>query len=266
VLRELKTNAASVVDRLGWEIRKKSAASTEPQLSHLESCLHLLMGLREVLNVVQVGANDGAINDPVYGFVSKYHDRTKILLCEPQPYLIPELEHNYAFTSNKYIFNGAVGPDPSLKLYGVRRECWDDLKVPYARGWPQYRAPTGVTSASYDHVLSWVSRHYTGKLQPNEVVEAITVDCVDMNELIERANFFDTIDVLQIDAEGFDDQIVYASNIDKFKPLLINLEIKHIPSERAKELRDFLAAHGYIFSQHGMDGLAIRTVGPHRQG
>lgn len=70
---------------------------------------------------------------------------------------------------------------------------------------------------------------------------------------------FDSIDVLQIDAEGFDDQVIYASDIEKFLPPVINFEYGNLPPQRAKELSKYLAAHGYVLSQHGIDGLAIHT-------
>jgi FkbM family methyltransferase len=235
--------------------------ATLPELTPFESCLHLLTNMRETLNILQVGANDGAINDPLYGFVSANPRRTRIILCEPQSYLIPELERSYAFHDARYIHNGTVGPASTLRMHRVRREHWEAFSVPYARGWPVWRAPTGVTSANRDHVLAWVRKHCRGSLRPGDVIEEVSVECLDMAGLLRRAGLFDRVDVLQIDAEGFDDQVIYASDLGRLRSLVVNLEYRNLSQGRATDLRAFLARQGYVFSPHGMDGLAIRSAG-----
>ena len=67
----IKKGITSFIERLGYEIRRKPSRRPEHELSHFESCLLLLMGTQESVNIVQVGANDGSINDPLYGFTSK---------------------------------------------------------------------------------------------------------------------------------------------------------------------------------------------------
>jgi FkbM family methyltransferase len=259
MIKNLKAGIVSLVDRLGYEIRQKKPAPPLREMTHLESCLHLLTNMRQTLNIVQVGANDGITNDPLYEFISNYPHSTRIILCEPQSYLIPELEKSYGFHDAKYIFNGAIGPGPSLKLYRIKRECWAECSAPYAKEWPEYRAPTGVTSSSYDHVSAWVSKYYRGDKQREDVIEDVSVECVNICELLKRAALFESIDVLQVDAEGFDDQVVYASNIGEFLPLVVNFEYGNLPWQRAQDLRNYLTQKGYVFSQHGIDGLAIRT-------
>ena len=247
--------------RAGRDGRGKTAAELR-EMSHLESCLYALTNLRETLNIVQVGANDGAINDPLYGFVRANAHRTRVILCEPKAYLVPELERAYAFHGARFIFNGAVGPGPTLTLYRIRREHWEEFSVRYARGWPAYRAPTGVTSAHRDHVLDWVRKHYRGPRRPDEVIEEVSVECLDMAGLLHRAGLFDRVDVLQIDAEGFDDEVIRASDLPRLRPLVVNFEYRNLPAGRAADLRALLARAGYVFSPHGMDGLAIRSGDP----
>lgn len=258
MIRNMRKIATRFFNHLGYEISKKPAALTGRELTHLESCLHLLANMRQPINIVQVGANDGITNDPIYDFISKHPYSTRVILCEPQTYLIPELEKNYCYHDAKYIFNGAIGPETSLKLYRIKRECWPECSVPYAKDWPEYRAPTGVTSSSYDHVLTWVSKYYKGNLKHSDVIEDVSVDCVNVRQLLRKACLFETMDVLQVDAEGFDDQVIYASNIEEFLPLVVNFEYGNLPQKRARELREYLNQRGYVFSQHGIDGLAIR--------
>lgn len=106
--------------------------------------------------VVQVGANDGVVNDPLHEFLMKHRERTEVLLIEPQPYLIPILADNYKDHPAHHIENVAVGERSQLVLYGIDERHWPECVPPYAEGWPQYRAATGVSSADQDHVLRFL--------------------------------------------------------------------------------------------------------------
>lgn len=245
------------IDKLGYELRRKKGKLEE--LSCFESCLLLLSGKQKKINILQVGANDGSINDPLFGFVSRNTDRVRIILVEPQEQILPYLEDNYAFQKEKCIFNGAIGSAQELTLYQIRKEFWGNLVVPYATGWPDYRAPTGVTSASYEHVSAWLSRHYFGKTPFTDVIEEVSVECLDVISLLKKAQLFETLDVLQVDAEGYDDEVIYASNIDKLRPSIINFELANLSAEKAEDLKKFLCEYGYTLSRHGIDGLAIQT-------
>lgn len=259
----IKKNVLRIVGNFGFEIRRVPAKSPaifqDTNLSHFESCIHLLLAFRAKINILQVGANDGCINDPIYRFVSNFSNRTKIILVEPQEYLLPYLQENYRFHKEKYIYNGAVGPNKIIKLHRVRKEFWDELDVSYAKQWPLYRAPTGVTSTEYSHVALWLSKCYHGKRHINDLIETIVVECLDVRSLMKNANLFNRLDVLQVDAESFDDEVIYASNIAELRPSIINFEIGNLTAIKANALIAFLIANGYQITHRGNDGLAIRT-------
>ena len=99
----LKRGINTVADRLGHETGHKATRVPEPEMSHFESCLRVILGMKRNVNIVQIGANDGSINDPLYAFASNFSDRSHVILVEPQAYLIPYLEENYRFHDNKYI-------------------------------------------------------------------------------------------------------------------------------------------------------------------
>jgi FkbM family methyltransferase len=262
-----KAYISSIFNHLGYEIKrkpirtnaKKATSSRREELTHFESCLHLLMGTFDTINVVQIGANDGATNDPLHAFLKTHPNRSRVILVEPQSYLIPYLEENYRFHKDCYIFNGAIGPNRSLKLHRIRKEFWGELEVPYASTWPAYRAPTGITSSNYEHVSAWASHFYKGSSPVSDLIETVEVESINVSELLRRSGKFDKVDVLQIDTEGFDDEVIYASNIEKFRPFIINFELAHLDMGRATALEDFLNEQHYILSPHGLDGLAIRS-------
>jgi FkbM family methyltransferase len=244
----------------GWLRRVQSAMRRRPKTPLVDQLQRMLVPGR-VINIVQVGANDGVINDPLYDFVRSHARDTRIILVEPQAALIPILTRAYAFHPAKAIVQAAIGPLGTLVLHRVRPECWGDLVVPYATGWPPYRAPTGVTSARLETVLDWLGRHYRGPLAATEVVEAVEVEAVDMPALLARAGMFRRPDVLVIDAEGYDDHVIAASDIAGLRPRLIQFEAMHLGAARLAAVTAQLVALGYRVRRHGMDALAVREQG-----
>ena len=99
-----------------------------------EASLRELLESQDHLHIVQVGANDGLLNDPLNEFVQGARDRTTLLLIEPQEHLIPILRENYSFHPSKVIVQGALGPPGELTLYAVSRRYWPRLRsIPYVR-------------------------------------------------------------------------------------------------------------------------------------
>lgn len=217
--------------------------------------LTLLIATLEELRIVQVGANDGRINDPLFPVVSQYPDRVRLLLIEPQPALIPFLEENYRGHPNKSIYNGAIGDGSDLRLFAVKQDVWPDLEVPYAKSWPPYRAPTGVTSSNRGHVRRWLSRH--SKLtDPDTGIEEMLVRSRRLPELMEELSF-PSVDVLQVDAEGADDIVIHNSDVETTRPLLIHFEARNLPQPRREALFARLRTAGYRLIDSEGDVLAV---------
>jgi FkbM family methyltransferase len=209
------------------------------------------------LRIAQIGANDGLINDPLYEFSQQFSDVTDILLIEPQTILIDHLKNNYAFHPSHVIFNGAIGADRSLSLFSIKREVWAKLDVPYAKGWPPYRAPSGVTSSEKEHVARWLRRHLKGHWRTDDVIEEITVPCCSLPDAIDASGFGQPIDVLQVDVEGFDDIVLYNSSVASLRPTIIYFEAWNLSAVRYGKLVEFLRDHGYWTTRQGGDALAV---------
>ncbi len=233
-----------------------TAAIQVPLTFH--QALDVLRSRLGMLNILQIGANDGVINDPLYEFVAAHPDRTRIILVEPQAALIAPLSRAYAFHPEKRIFQGAISGQDRLTLYGVRPDCWSDLEVPYAKGWPPYRAPTGIASVRRDMVANWVERHYRGPLAADDVIERQEVEGLDVPALLQRVDLFSRLDVLVVDAEGWDDEVIYLSDIEGLRPALIYLEVCHLDPPRLNALTHRLDRAGYEIRRIGDNALAER--------
>lgn len=227
-------------------------------VSPFRQALEALVRDSDTVNILQAGANDGVINDPLHRFLRAHPDQTQVILVEPQIALIPALTAAYAFHPRHAIVPVAVGAAGTLVLHQVRPDCWPDLVLGYGKDWPAYRAPTGVASGQRETLLGWVEKHYRGPLAAEEVIETVTVESVPTATLMARTGLFDRLDVLQIDVEGCDDLVIRASDIAVLQPKLIHFEAAHLSDARLTSICAELAGLGYETRRHGANSLATR--------
>jgi FkbM family methyltransferase len=222
--------------------------------------LKALLANQAKLNIVVVGANDGRFNDPIYDFAINNRRQTHILLIEPNKYLLPYLEANYSQHPNHQIANCAIGAGGELILYAVKQEWFSHFQPAYAKGWPPYRAATGITSAHREHLEVALQRE---SLNPVEAIETLTVPSKQLGSLLTEISWPTPIDALQIDAEGYDDAVIYAANLQHTTPKLIYFENHNIPANRLELLQKYLRQQHYQVHQINGDSLAVHAqLGP----
>jgi FkbM family methyltransferase len=249
---------AGAAKRLGYRLRRID--DEQGDVRHYFFTLRGALAVHGSLSFVQIGANDGAIGDPLYEFVKANAASTQIVLVEPQKFLIPILSENYAYHPNKFIFNGAVGEKGELSLYGVNPDFWPQLNVPYARrkNWPSYRAPTGITSSRREHVRSWLAKYLPKSVKPEDAIQKFDVPCLPLAEVLQSLQRPLKIDVLQVDVEGADDEVIYCCDLERTAPGIIHFEAEHLSQERLGRLRAYLGSNGYVVYSLGSNSLAIR--------
>lgn len=232
------------------------------RLTFLDVLLQGYLAAKGRMNVVQVGANDGKINDPIYPFVMRNRAVTRILLIEPQPEIVPFLRQNYADHPDATVHQGAIGRGADLRLYRVKPALWPSYNPPYMKDAPAYRVPSGFTSSSIAHVRRHAEGNFRIDAALDDCIEEIRVACTTLQALIAQRSWTTDIDVLQIDAEGADDEVVYASDTERLRPRLINYERRHLDEERRRALEAFLAGQGYaILHWSDSDSTAVLQHG-----
>ena len=236
--------------------------------------LNVLIEVKHKLNIVVVGANDGRVNDPIYDFAMGMSSKTNMLLIEPNKFLLPHLQKSYSSHPSYQIANCAIGQEGVLTLYAVKANWFDHFQPAYAKGWPQYRAATGITSANKEHVEKALLRE---GINPDDAIESLNVPCQQLSPLLAELSWPSAIDVLQIDAEGFDDSVIHAANIQSTRPSLIYFENHNIPEKRMDLLVNYLSSQHYLTYKMCGDSLAIDSsvnplsaalndaIAPHRQ-
>lgn len=237
------------------EAQEKQLEVLRGFIYHAVLSSHLLN--HQKLRIAVVGANDGVVNDPIFPWIRENALCTEIYLIEPQQKLRSILENNYEFHPSFHILSCAIGPRESTNLFSLKQEYWSEYKPYYSKGWPAYRAALGLTSASREHV----EKHVRGFIKDSDIEQAIeeeTVEFMPLHEALINHKLAPAIDILQIDAEGHDDTVIYNSSLEICRPKVIYLEVSHIPHDRQSLLRDYLEGREYRVFDIGGDWLCIK--------
>lgn len=209
--------------------------------------------------VVQIGANDGVSNDPVHSHISKSHDITAVFV-EPQPDAFSALQKNYSTFTNCVFVNAAIDRyEKPVTMYRIKPQYWKEYKRIY-KSWAN---PSGITSMDRNHVKSFLKKvapSYFSNHDPDAWIEEIVVPVMNFSSLLGKAGISE-IDVLQIDAEGYDYEILdMALSVDIKPPRVINLEVKNIQQVDKANSKQRLLEMGYCVWENKGDLCAFRSL------
>lgn len=201
-----------------------------------------LLNKHEVM-VVQIGSNDGKSGDPLFNLIAK-RKSWKALFVEPVPYLFDQLKQNYGEEDRFTFENRAVNDGSEQTFYSVTENIHD--KIPDLPVWVEQ-----LGSFKKDSIIG----HLQGKLEP--YIEEIIVQGTTLPELLNK-NKVEKIDLLHIDAEGYDWIILSQLDLSTFKPEIILYEHKHLPNGEKQASLFFLKSYNYQIFQLGSDYLCIQ--------
>jgi len=218
------------------EIRRWSPVIT---LEPLDLILANYGASGRMINIVQVGACDGCTNDPVFDHVAKGSARA--ILIEPNPFAFERLQKNYGNHKNVTLVQAAIGEqDGEAQLYRIknsgRKAAEGDLSLQLASFYREHLERHGI--------------------KPEEI-ERITVQCRSLSSLVDELALT-TIDLLQIDAEGFDATVVRMALSMPVRPNCINFEHRHLKPADRRPLFDLLKASDYLLGYDEWNILALQ--------
>ena len=184
---------------------------------------------------VQIGANDGVSHDPIRQYIERF--RWRGILVEPQPNVFERLKRNYASQPQLSFENAALAAHgESAILYSV---VADD-------------ATTGM--ASFDRSL------LTKQLPLGTKVLELSVPTLTLDALL-RKHAVSSIHLLQIDAEGYDFEIIKMVDFSRVRPSVIHYEHRHLHESDRQACEELLAVNGYRVHLGHVDTTAVRTDG-----
>ena len=232
-----------LVKQLARTCGYKVAQVTNTQFFDFEALLHYQLEKSRPFRLVQIGACDGVSYDPIFQFIARYHRQIQGVVIEPLPDLFRQLQQTYRPFPQITPVNCAVhNTAPEMVLYRV-----DPEKLSQVPDWAR-----GI--ASFDLM------HHVRLGIPSECIINETVPCRPLSEIL-AAHQFSTLDLLQIDTEGYDAEILLGLDFKVIQPRIIRFEhgrTNHsITYERFLEVIDRLHAAGYEVLIDQCDAIAI---------
>jgi FkbM family methyltransferase len=196
-------------------------------LSDFASALQYYVSNAQKCFFVQIGANDGKMDDPLYPFLQDDTIAEKLsgIFVEPQTEELQKLKHMYGERTSLLYEEAAITTEESITLYTVKPEYQE-------KDW--YRGVATVDP----------HRGHIGSLPP-EQIKTKEVRGTTLSTLLEKHNV-NTVDVLLIDTEGYDYEILKMIDFSRIRPAIIECEIWHLSHEERLQSMRLLQSAGYM--------------------
>ncbi len=199
----------------------------------------LLSKNKAQVTFVEIGANDGIKNDPVFAFIKKYNWAG--ILVEPLPDLFQNLKNAYVGTKNLIFENVGISDQGGDMVFYF---------LP-----PKYNNPDWLQQiGTFDRdAIESNLRNF-----PNLISEIQTkrIRTITLGELLNR-NSISKMDILIIDAEGFEYKILIQLKELVIRPSYILFEWGCMKEDVQILLFNFLRVEKYKLYSSGGDILAV---------
>lgn len=192
---------------------------------------------------LQVGAHNGVTSDPFQRFIAE--NLWTCILVEPQAAHFNVLQAIYCDREKIFCRKVAIGdPSQPMVMYRVRD---DAAGVPY---WASQLA-----SMRYEVIAS----HESDIPNLRELIVADQVDCTTVASLVSD-HHFPRLDLLAVDAEGYDFEVIKQIDQLPWMPKFIYYENRHLSADEHQASLSFLTERGYkILAVNAGDTFAIGT-------
>lgn len=224
-----------------FEVRRRRLYGNLPAASFdaIELALAFYLEAQRTPTFVQIGACDGTSGDSVYHFVCRGEMRSVVV--EPIPESAEKLRKAYQGVGNLSIVEAAIaGHDGQVALFKVR----DDVVKSHTH--PEWAL----------QVSAMDPKHLVKHLFSESQIEEVQVACMTLGTLMAEHGLA-SIDVLQIDTEGFDAEIVRMALQLPVLPECISFEFIHLQPDVLTELFESLQKHGYRWIHDHWNTLAV---------
>ena len=215
----------------------------------------IYLGIRSTTDkptlTIQIGANDGKTNDPIYSSSKVFSD--KIILVEPQFELHDKLRLNYGdYEGELEILDCLIAEAKHEQVLYRLKESYHSVYNKRSNS-----NPTGISSISKLHLQKMLTKHGFKEKEQEMMIEHLSIRCKNLFDLLKNYMLSHCI-VLQVDCEGADWLVI--KTLGDVRPNIINFEQKHLSSEDSRQIQQWLGSQGYLTHSHGGDCLAYREL------
>jgi FkbM family methyltransferase len=236
-----------------------------PSLTTLP-CVPAWLATRPSFCIVQIGANKGNTpEDPLFNFLNgelraltpEQRDHSCVVFVEPVKEYFDCLREAYAGLPCVHFDNVAIAETRG------HRDFYRLAADPVAHGYPSWLSGLGSLRAdrmtrlwegyekehgkeAYDDIRRFYMKR--------RVVEPAS--CITFQDLVDRHGISD-IDLLQIDAEGYDYRILQTVDFERIRPSFVNYE-RVLLQDEEPACRQMMTRAGYALADRDQGTLCIR--------
>jgi FkbM family methyltransferase len=232
----------------------------KPRKNTVAEIIDLFSKQNESVTFLQVGANDGFFHDPLHKFIKKYKWRG--VLLEPQR----DVYKNYLSRLYKN--------SPSITAINAALDYQDGIKPIYKISFSKSRWATGLTSFNKSALMEAIdsghvercAKRYQEQLPENKTdyIGEENITCISPKTLLQQYNL-KKIDWLQIDAEGYDYEIIKMLNNENSWPTVVVFEHSHLSKQDYSECIQHLSKNNYATTSIKENTVAMKNPSHHFQ-
>ena len=207
---------------------KNQRLISEQSSLNLKNTLNKIFKDFNITSIIQIGANDGDKFDELKNFISSKN--LNCILVEPIKKYFDLMTKNYSQEKNFIFENSAISVHEKTNYIFSVKEKYLERYSDHVRG---------ISSFNKSHVL----KHNV----KNSHIEKIKVNTQTIGELINKYQL-KSLDLLYVDAEGYDGDIVlsFLRDNNKLKPIII-FEYIHIKNSIFKEVINEMELNNYSY-------------------
>lgn len=227
----------------------------KPRKNTLTDKLYSLTKDNELTTCIQIGANDGRVNDPIFRLIRK--NKWKVAFVEPQSRVFKIL-HNITYRANPqhFYFNSAISEERGFRpFYSIG---FSDLR--WAHGLSSFFKESLVNAYDSGYVERCVkSSGETIPNNPSELIKTSMIECITFEDILDEveSDFNNKVDLLLIDTEGFDYEIIKLYPFSRLRPGIIVYEHHQLSNADYMLSKEMLRKENYKISDIGNDTIAI---------
>jgi FkbM family methyltransferase len=231
IVHSAKQVVNAAAGKLGYRI-EKSIDVGDASIDVFDLAVRCVMAERGDFFFIQIGAHNGKDGDPIRKYVTSRH--WKGILVEPQPQVFRELVANYRQEPQLVLENAAIAEkDGTAEMY----------------------VPRGANGASATLLASFSKEVLVRRVGRNTPIDTIPVPTLSFKTFLSKHRV-SHVDLLQVDAEGFDYEIIRMFDYSLAKPTIIRFEHIHLSRAHRRQCTEFLKSLGYRLAKNQIDTIA----------
>jgi len=222
-----------IIGSMGYKLVDKNLIKNNRLIAkksflNLDLILNKIFNNQKINSLVQIGANNGERFDDLNKYIKK--NKVFCVLVEPLNIYFEELKENYKDLENIYFEKSAISinNNNNSNIYTVDQK--------YLIKYDEHIQ--GISSFKKNHLI----KH---GVKSNHIISQ-NINCITIIDLFKKYKI-NTLDLLFVDAEGYDGDIILDFlNKSEFEPIII-FEFIHIDSVIFKKLINKLLSKNYNY-------------------